>query len=118
NLASVQLARKNAAAAEALAREGLRIRALAPGLVPSRRRTFEQDDWSVGRTKSLVGAALAAPGRFSDAESMLLDALHDLEAMPYGRRRDITDRVMRLIQLYDDRGLRGRAAAYRAALAR
>src|SRR5262249_51636431 len=116
--ASVDLARKDPAAADALAREGLRVRALAPGLVPSRRRTFDQDDWSIGRAKSLLGAALAARGRLSDAESTLLDALHDLEAMASPPRRDITDTVMRLIQLYEDRGLRERAAAYRAALAR
>ncbi|HMF95838.1 MAG TPA: serine/threonine-protein kinase [Vicinamibacterales bacterium] len=118
NLASVDLARRDPAAADALVREGLRIRALAPGLVPSRRRTFEQDDWSVGRAKSLLGAVLAARGRFSDAESTLLDALHDLEAMSSPPRRDIADTVMRLIQLYDNRGLGERAAAYRAALTR
>ena len=41
NLASIQLARKDPEAAEALAREGVRIRALAPDLVPSRRRRLD-----------------------------------------------------------------------------
>ena len=116
NLAAVPLARYDPAAAETLAREGLRIRALAPGLVPSRRRTFIEDDWSVGGTKSLLGAALAARGRFAEAESVLLDALRDLKAMPSPPRRDITDTAVRVIQLYEAWGLPERAAAYRASL--
>jgi serine/threonine protein kinase/tetratricopeptide (TPR) repeat protein len=118
NLASVQLARKDPAASEALAREGLRIRALAPGLVPSRRRTFIEDDWSVGATKSLLGAALVALGRFSEAETALLDALHDLKATPSATRRDVTNTATRLIQLYEAVGTPARAATYRALLAR
>ena len=118
NLASVQLARKDPAAAEALAREGLRIRALAPDLVPSRRRTFVEDDWSIGGTKSLLGAALLARGQLPEAENVLLDALHDLNAMPAPPRRDVNDTVVRLIQVYEARNLPARAAAYRAALSR
>jgi eukaryotic-like serine/threonine-protein kinase len=68
NLASIQMARKQPAAAEALLREGLRIRARAPGIVPSRRRTFREDDWSLGATKRLLGAALHALGRHDEAE--------------------------------------------------
>jgi eukaryotic-like serine/threonine-protein kinase len=118
NLASVQLARKDAAAAEALAREGLRIRSRAPGLVPSRRRTFVEDDWSIGGTKSLLGASLVALGRLPDAETTLLDALHDLRAMPSPSRRDINETIIRLIQLYEAWGMPERAATYRAALRR
>ena len=80
NLASVQLARKEPAAAEALLREGLRIRALAPGVVPSRRRTFREDDWSLGATKRLLGAALVARGRHAEADAVLVDARRDSEA--------------------------------------
>jgi tetratricopeptide (TPR) repeat protein len=118
NLASVHLAQKEFAAAEALALEGLQIRARAPGLVPSRRRLFLQDDWSVGGAKSLLGAALAGRGRVSEAETLWLDALQDLKAMPSPPQRDITDTVMRLVQLYESQGLRQRAASYRAALTR
>jgi tetratricopeptide (TPR) repeat protein len=57
NLASIELARHNAGAAERLAREGLRIRSLAPNLVPSRRRAFFDDDWSIDRTKTLIADA-------------------------------------------------------------
>ena len=79
NLASVQLARKEPAAAEALLREGLRVRTKAPGLVPSRRRTFLEDDWSLAATRSLLGASLVALGRSAEAEMVLLQARRDLE---------------------------------------
>jgi eukaryotic-like serine/threonine-protein kinase len=118
NLASAELLRNNAAAAEPLAREGLRIRSLAPDLVPSRRRTFVEDDWSIGGAKSLLGASLLARGRLSAAEATLLDALHDLRAMPAPSRRDLNETVVRLIQLYEAWGLPDRAATYRAALIR
>src|SRR6185436_18843366 len=71
SLGAVHLARKDAAAAEPLLREGLRIRARAPGLVPSRRRTFAEDDWSLGSVKSLLGAALTSLHRYDEAETLL-----------------------------------------------
>jgi eukaryotic-like serine/threonine-protein kinase len=60
NLAAVRLTRHDAASAETLAREGLRIRSLAPDLVPSRRRMFVKDDWTVGAIERLLGAARTA----------------------------------------------------------
>jgi serine/threonine protein kinase/tetratricopeptide (TPR) repeat protein len=54
NLAVVELARKKPGDAEALLSEGLRIRTRAPGIVPSRRRTFLDDDWSADATRSLL----------------------------------------------------------------
>ena len=80
NLAAVYLARGQPEAAEALLREGLRIRALSPQLVPNRRRIFPEDDWSVGATKSLLGASLTALGRYGEAETVLLEARRDLDA--------------------------------------
>ena len=79
------MARKEPAAAEALLREGLRIRARRPAIVPGRRRTLLDDDWSVGATKSLLGAALVEIGRYEEAETLLLEARRDLEAMPAAR---------------------------------
>jgi len=117
NLASVQLARKQPRAAEALVREGLRIRVLAPRLVPNRRRIFPEDDWSVGATKSLLGATLIALARYGEAEAVLIDARRDLEAMPVAPRRDIETTINRLAKLYEAWGKRDRAAAYRARLA-
>lgn len=71
NLASVQLARKHPAAAEPLARDGLRIRARAPNIVPSRRRTFREDDWSVDAARALLGSSLVALGRGREATALL-----------------------------------------------
>jgi serine/threonine protein kinase/Tfp pilus assembly protein PilF len=116
NLANVRLKQKSPAAAELLAREGLRIRSLAPGLVPNRRRTFIEDDWTPGGAKSLLGASLLALGRLPEAESVLLDAFRDLKGMPAPRRRDLNDTAARLIQLYEASGQPGLAAPYRAAL--
>jgi serine/threonine protein kinase/tetratricopeptide (TPR) repeat protein len=101
NLGAVQLARDDAAAAEALVREGLKIRSIAPGIVPSRRRTFAEDDWSLGATKSLLGAALVKLHRYADAESLLLEARRDLEAMPTPPDRDLNVTLNRLADLYD-----------------
>jgi serine/threonine protein kinase/tetratricopeptide (TPR) repeat protein len=56
NLAAVQLARKRPELAEPLLIEGLRIRSLAPGIVPNRRRTLPEDDWSLTRIESLLAA--------------------------------------------------------------
>ena len=89
NLASVQLARKEPKAAEALLRDGLRIRVLSPQLIPNRRRIFPEDDWSVGATKSLLGASLIALGRYSEAEAVLLEARRDLAAVSPPSRRDV-----------------------------
>jgi eukaryotic-like serine/threonine-protein kinase len=63
NLGAVQLSRSTPAAiaaAEPLLRDGLRIRSLAPGVVPSRRRTWLEDDWSLDATKRLLDTALLA----------------------------------------------------------
>jgi serine/threonine protein kinase/tetratricopeptide (TPR) repeat protein len=116
NLASVQLARKDPVAAEALVREGLRVRMLAPGLVPNRRRTFPEDDWSIGAGRSLLGATLVARGEFAEAEPVLLDALRELHGMPSPPRRDVTDTVTRLIHLYEAWGRPDSARVYRAQL--
>ena len=113
NLASLHLLRKQPAAAESLLREGLRIRILSPRLVPSRRRTVLEDDWSVGATKSLLGASLVALARYDEAEAMLLEARRDLDALPGVHDREIKATITRLVELYDAWGKPDRAAAYR-----
>ena len=116
NLAAVQLARKAPEAAEPLLREGLRVRAVAPGVVPGRRRTLSEDDWSVGATKSLLGATLAELARYREAEAVLLDARRDLES-PTGMRSAAAEtNNKRLVQLYAAWGKPGAAAAYRVLL--
>jgi tetratricopeptide (TPR) repeat protein len=57
NLASVCLADGNAAAAAALAGQGIEIRERAPTVVPSRRRTYLQDDWTLDAAKNLLSEA-------------------------------------------------------------
>ena len=57
NLASVQLTRNEPAIAAELLRQALPIRAKAPGVVPSRRRTVPADDWSVDAIQKLLDAA-------------------------------------------------------------
>jgi len=116
NLASVHLARGEPEAAEPLLREGLRIRALAPQLVPNRRRIFPEDDWTVGATKSLLGAALTALARYGEAETVLLEARRDLDAMSPPPRPDVDANITRLVDLYIAWGKQDKAARYRALL--
>ncbi|MGE5815483.1 MAG: tetratricopeptide repeat protein [Acidobacteriota bacterium] len=114
NLGEVYLARKEPARAETLFREGLRVRMKAPGVVPSRRRTFAEDDWSVGAIKSALGASLVSLGRYAEAEAMLLDARGDLAALPHPQARDVDATVSRLADLYAAWGKTDQARAYRA----
>jgi tetratricopeptide (TPR) repeat protein len=116
NLASVQFARHKAAAAEPLLREGLRIRTQAPEIVPTRRRTFRDDDWSLGATKSLLGATLVSLGRYNEAETVLLDARNDLASHATPQPTVMKATLTRLVQLYTAWGKRDRADSYRALL--
>jgi len=86
-------------------------------MVPRRRRTFPQDDWSTGAAESLLGASLVAMRRYSEAEKVLLAARGDLEALPQPPKVDITKTIARLIELYAAWGKRDQAAMYRAQLA-
>jgi serine/threonine protein kinase/tetratricopeptide (TPR) repeat protein len=116
NLGSAQLARRKPAEAEALVREGLRIRAHAPDVVPSRRRTYLEDGWSLGATKSLLGATLVAQGRYGEAETILLDARGDLASLREPQPLAMKTTLTRLVELYVAWGKREQAATYRARL--
>jgi serine/threonine protein kinase/Tfp pilus assembly protein PilF len=116
NAGSLQLARKQPAVAEALLREGLRIRALAPDVMPTRRRTFLEDDWSVGGAKSLLGAALMAQRRYEEAEAVLLEARRDLDSSPRRREVEVNTTISRLVELYVTWGKLEKAAAFRSLL--
>jgi serine/threonine protein kinase len=100
NAGALHLARREPALAEPLVREGLRIRALNPALVPSRRRFSPEDDWSVGAAKSLLGATLTALARYEEAEAILLDARRELEFPSPSRAADLELTNRRLAQLY------------------
>jgi tetratricopeptide (TPR) repeat protein len=116
NLASVRLAQKQPAAAEPLLREGLRIRAYAPGVVPSRRRTFVEDDWSIGAAKSLLGASLVALVRYDEAERVLLEAERDLQSSPAASDAELRTTRTRLVDLYVAWRKADKASAYRVLL--
>ena len=117
NRGALELARQQPVAAEGLLREGLRIRSLAPGLVPSRRRTSPEDDWSVGATRSLLGASLAAQRRYPEAEALMLEARRDLEVLSPARPNDMKVTLGRLVDLYVAWGKPDRAAEHRSLLA-
>jgi serine/threonine protein kinase/tetratricopeptide (TPR) repeat protein len=116
NLASVHLARNEAAAAEPLLRQALAVRSRAPGLVPTRRRTLPEDDWSVAATRSLLGAALVALKRYDEAEAVLLEARRELSAAPGPQRLEEAETITRLIRLYNAWGRPERAAALQTLL--
>jgi serine/threonine protein kinase/tetratricopeptide (TPR) repeat protein len=116
NLAAVHAAAGRYADAEPLLREGLRIRSLAPGIVPTRRRTRVEDDWSVGATRSLLGEVLTRLGRFPEAEATLLDARRDLESLPAMGGAEMKIAYSRLVDLYFAWGRPEHAAAFRALL--
>jgi len=116
NLGSVQLACGRFEAAEALIREGLRVRRLSPHMIPNRRRILPEDDWNIGAIENLLGAALIARAKYSEAETVLLDARRDLDGQP-ASPRDLRDSITRLIELYTAWGKRDEASHYRALLA-
>jgi serine/threonine protein kinase/tetratricopeptide (TPR) repeat protein len=116
NLAAVNAAGGKPAAAEPLLREGLRIRSRAPGIVPTRRRTRVEDDWSVGAARSLLGEVLTRLRRFPEAETTLLDARRDLESLPATGGAEMKLAYSRLVDLYFAWGKPARAASFRALL--
>src|SRR4029453_16517071 len=71
-LAEVDLSRNDAAAAEPLLRDALRIR----------QRTFRPDDWRIGVCKSTLGQALTALGRYDEAEPLLREARRIVKETP------------------------------------
>jgi serine/threonine protein kinase len=116
NLAAVHQARGEFTAAESLAREGFRVRLLAPQMVPNRRRIFPEDDWSIAATRGLLGAILTKLARYSEAETVLLESKRDLEASPAPSQRDVDATLTRLIALYTAWGRPDEAARYRTLL--
>jgi hypothetical protein len=113
NLASVALARGDAAGAEPLLREARRIRILAPDVVPSRRRTLATEAWSVGAIDTALGTSLIGLRRYEEAEATLLAARSELEATPDRSTADLRTNTARLADLYAAWGKPERAAAFR-----
>jgi len=118
NLGAVRLARGEAAAAETLIREGLRVRLLSPQMVPNRRRILPEDDWPIGATRSLLGASLVAQARYREAEAVLLEARRDLDDQkPSSPQSVVRTNIKRLVELYTAWGKQPEAARYEALLA-
>jgi eukaryotic-like serine/threonine-protein kinase len=117
NRAALHVAQRQPREAEILLREGLRIRTQAADVLPSRRRTIAEDDWSVGAIRSVLGATLVALGKYPEAETVLLQARQDLETAPVRRPEDIRATLSRLVELYAAWGKADAAATYRALLA-
>ena len=72
----------------------------APGIVPTRRRTRVEDDWSVGAARSLLGEVLTKLRRFPEAETTLLDARRELESLPAMGGAEMKIAYARLVDLY------------------
>jgi hypothetical protein len=108
----VQLTRGEAASAEPLIRDAIRIRRAAPQAVPNRRRILPEDDWSIGAAGSLLGASLTALRRYDEAEAALLEARSHLGAA--SAPGDVRATETRLIDLYTAWGKPAEADRYRA----
>jgi hypothetical protein len=65
------------------------------------RRVYAESDWRVGVTKSLLGEALTALGRYEEAERMLLDAGSGLKDVPGRQGREAKATRARLAALYE-----------------
>jgi len=91
NLARIHVARGEPVKAEPLLREALAIR----------RRAFSADDWRIASTESLLGAALTALARYSEAEHLLLHASSVLKDIPGPQGRDAAATRTRLAKLYE-----------------
>jgi eukaryotic-like serine/threonine-protein kinase len=101
NLGRVHLAKGDAAAAEPLFRRSL----------AARLRAFNEQDWRVAMTKSLLGSALTSLKRYDEAETLLLDAARVLKDVPGAQGREAKATVVRLETLYDARRRPQNAAA-------
>ena len=85
-------------------------------MVPSRRRTSLEDDWTIGGAKSLLGVALLVQARYDEAEAVLLEARRDLETSQSSRSHELKTTISRLIDLYVAQGKPQMAATYRVLL--
>jgi serine/threonine protein kinase len=70
--------------------------------------------WRLGAIKSVLGGALAAQKKFTDAEPLLLEAFQMLEADPRAPKRRVSESLQRVIQLYEASGKPDEAAKWRA----
>jgi serine/threonine protein kinase len=77
---------------------------------------YAADDWRLGATESLLGAACTRLSRFAEAEPYLLRAYELLPLLPGSaapRAREARDNLSRLVALYEAWGRPEKAALYR-----
>jgi serine/threonine protein kinase/tetratricopeptide (TPR) repeat protein len=103
NIARVRVAEDRPADAEPLLHQALAIR----------RRAYTEDDWRIGATKSLLGAALMALGRYAEAERLLLEAEQTLDDVGGAQGRERRSTRARLVALYEVMGSPEKAEPYR-----
>jgi hypothetical protein len=66
----------------------------------ARLKIYAENDWRVGSTRSLLGAALTYLHRYSEAESQLLEAKRILKDVPGAQGREARATAARLSALY------------------
>ena len=103
NLSRVQIARGHGGLAEQRLRRALAIR----------ERLLDPTDWRLAQAKSLLGASLAAQGRYADAEPLMLEADRRLRVVPGPEGRERGANRARLVALYLKLGRRQQANAFR-----
>ncbi len=80
-------------------------------------KSYAADDWRLGATESLLGAACTRLSRFAEAEPYLLRAFKLLPLLPGSqapKSREARDNLSRLIALYEAWGRPEKAALYRS----
>jgi serine/threonine protein kinase len=110
DLADVYLDGKRWADAERLLRECLELR-----------KETHFDEWRRFYTMSQLGACLAAEGKFSEAEQLLIDGYEGLKAneatIPAARKKEVVAAGERIASYYEAWGRPEKAAAWRQKLA-
>jgi hypothetical protein len=77
---------------------------------------FAPGDWRTAEARSLLGACLAAQGRFAEAEPLLVESYPVIERKRGPRYRRTREALERVVRLYEAWGRLGDAARYRQAL--
>ncbi len=106
-LARIYLDQGRPAAGETLLRHALEVQ----------QRSYSAEDWRIGSTQSLLGAAEIGLSRFAEAEPHLLRAYEILKVTPGSegqQSREGRENLARLVALYEAWGRPEKAAAYRS----
>ena len=103
--AALLLANGKSTDAERLATHVVELRS-KPGAVDS--------PWRLGAIKSVLGGALAAHERFTEAEPLLVEGFRIVDADTNALKRRRSDALERVIRLYESWGKADEAAKWRA----